>query len=328
MQDKLKEKNPSNRYYMARIDDWKTTEKRPTAVITECIGEAGNLAAETLRILKANDICTEQYEEKGGAEAVHESLKVFTKELDESGDWKIPEKEIESRLDLRKRRTFTIDPISARDLDDALSIEHIRDSVYEIGVHIADVSYFVQQGTDLDMEALKRGTSTYFTHQVFPMLPRLLSERLCSLNPNVDRLTYSIFYRLDLSTGAPDPSYVPVIKRSVIRSCAKWNYELVQKILEDEVTSEDQLEESMRPQGQKFEDLASDVFTMNMVAQARRKKRFEAGSIEFNNREFNFTLNEATQYPINYSESPRMQSKQLVEEFMLLANILVAEHLF
>jgi exoribonuclease R len=137
---------------MARIDDWKTTEKRPSAVITECIGEAGNLAAETLRILKANDICTEQYEEKGGAEAVHESLKIFTKELDEHGDWKIPQKEIESRLDLRGRRIFTIDPISARDLDDGLSVELVG-SVYEIGVHIADVSYFVQQGTDLDMEA-------------------------------------------------------------------------------------------------------------------------------------------------------------------------------
>ena len=107
----------------------------------------------------------------------------------------------------------------------------------------------MQQGTDLDMEALKRGTSTYFTHQVFPMLPRLLSERLCSLNPNVDRLTYSIFFRLDLSTGALDPSHSPVIRRSVIRSCAKWNYELVQKILDGEVTGEDQLDEGVRPEG-------------------------------------------------------------------------------
>ena len=89
----------------------------------------------------------------------------------------------------------------AKDLDDALSIEKVQDSIYEIGVHIADVSYFVQQGSDLDKEALKRATSTYFVHKVYPMLPRLLCEKLCSLNPNVDRLTYSIFFRIDIGTG-------------------------------------------------------------------------------------------------------------------------------
>ena len=102
MQDKFKERNPSNRYYIARIEDWKTTEKRPTAEITECIGETGNLVAETLRILKANAICTEQYEDKADTGVVHECLKVFTKDIDtDSGEWKIPQVEIESRLDLR-----------------------------------------------------------------------------------------------------------------------------------------------------------------------------------------------------------------------------------
>ena len=205
----------------------------------ESIGEAGNLAAESLRILRANDICTEKYDVEG-EETVHECLKVFAKDIDPATkEWKIPGSEIKSRLDLREKRIFTIDPITARDLDDALSIERIDGTVYEIGVHIADVSYFVQQGTDLDKEALKRSTSTYFVHEVYPMLPRLLCEQLCSLNPGVDRLTYSVFFRMDLASGALDKSYAPRIQRSVIKSCAKWNYQLVQGIIDAKITGAD-----------------------------------------------------------------------------------------
>jgi exoribonuclease R len=176
-----------------------------------------------------HSICTDNYENEKDEPTsnVHECLKPFASNIDPAtNEWIIPESEIKKRLDLRKKRIFTIDPITAKDLDDALSIEKITGTIYEIGVHIADVSYFVQQGSDLDKEALKRSTSTYFVHKVFPMLPRLLCERLCSLNPNVDRLTYSIFYRLDLATGEIDTSFVPKIERSIINSCAKWNYEL------------------------------------------------------------------------------------------------------
>lgn len=133
---------------------------------------------------------------------MHECLRNFTKNIDPiSNEWIIPEQEMEKRLDLRKKRIFTIDPITAQDLDDALSIDKIDEYIYEIGVHIADVSYFVEQGTDLDKEAIKRCTSTYFVHKVYPMLPRLLCEKLCSLNPNVDRLAYSIFFKMDFRTG-------------------------------------------------------------------------------------------------------------------------------
>jgi exoribonuclease R len=114
-------------------------------------------------------------------------------------------------MDLRKKRIFTIDPLTAKDLDDALSIDKITDKIYEIGVHIADVSYFVQQGTELDREAQLRCTSVYFVHKVYPMLPRLLCERLCSLNPQVDRLSYSIFFRMDITTGEVDKTFMPKI---------------------------------------------------------------------------------------------------------------------
>jgi DIS3-like exonuclease 2 len=125
------------------------------------------------------------------------------------------------------------------DLDDALSIDHITGNIYEIGVHIADVSYFVQQGTELDLEAQLRCTSVYFVQRVYPMLPRLLCEKLCSLNPQVDRLSYSIFFRLDISTGEVDKSFQPKLARTIMRSCAKWNYQLVQDILDKVITRED-----------------------------------------------------------------------------------------
>lgn len=177
-----------------------------------------------------HDIWTDEYESEGHklSDKVHESLRIFTKNIDPAtGEWKIPEEELKLRVDLRKKRIFTIDPITAKDLDDALSIDKITDSIYEIGVHIADVSYFVTQGSELDLEAQLRCTSTYFVHKVYPMLPRLLCEKLCSLNPDVDRLSYSIFYRIDINTGEIDKSYIPKICRSVMRSCAKWNYQLV-----------------------------------------------------------------------------------------------------
>ena len=204
------------------------------------IGEAGDLDAESMRLLRTFDICTDQYEidnpatepqtekqkyEKVYAGPVLESLQPFIDKLDpETGEWQIPEEEITKRLDLRKKRIFTIDPATAKDLDDALSIEKINDSVYEIGVHIADVTYFVQYGSEVDKAAQLRCTSTYFVHKVYPMLPKLLCEKLCSLNPNVDRLAYSVFFRMDRNTGKLVEDFKPVFKRSIIRSCAQWDY--------------------------------------------------------------------------------------------------------
>lgn len=157
-----------------------------------------------------HDIWSDEYEtpEQKLSDKVHESLRIFTKDIDDATcEWRIPEEEIKKRRDLRSKRIFTIDPLTAKDLDDALSIDKITDSIYEIGVHIADVSYFVQQGTELDKEAQLRCTSVYFVHKVYPMLPRLLCERLCSLNPQVDRLSYSVFFRMDINTGEIDKSF-------------------------------------------------------------------------------------------------------------------------
>jgi len=183
-----------------------------------------------MRLLRTFDICTEAYENEDmePTDNVHESLRMFANDIDpETKEWIIPGSELKKRLDLREKRIFTIDPLTAKDLDDALSIDQITEHIFEIGVHIADVSYFVQQGSQLDDEALKRCTSTYFVHKVYPMLPRLLCERLCSLNPKVDRLAYSCFFRMDKRTGKLDESFEPRFERTVIRTCAKWNYDLV-----------------------------------------------------------------------------------------------------
>lgn len=259
-------RKPKDRYYIAKFESWNVGFIRPMCRITDHIGEAGDLRAESLRILKMNDVWTDEYEAEGQkiSEKVTDSLKVFTKDLDpKTQEWVIPEEEIKLRLDLRKKRIFTIDPLTAKDLDDALSIDKITDSIYEIGVHIADVSYFVQQGTELDREAQLRCTSVYFVHKVYPMLPRLLCERLCSLNPQVDRLSYSIFFRMDINTGEVDKSFTPKIARTVMRSCAKWNYQLVQDILDKKITSVEQIDEQYRPKEQSFQDMVKDCFLMH-----------------------------------------------------------------
>jgi exoribonuclease R len=186
--------NAKECYFTAQFKEWTKFQKKPVLTITSCIGEAGNLEAESMRLLKTHEICTEAYSED------LECLRPLMQNMN-GEEWVIPKEELASRLDLRGTRIFTIDPITARDLDDALSVTKVSDNVYEIGVHIADVSYFVAEGTLLDEEAQKRCTSTYFVHKVFPMLPPLLCEKLCSLNPNVDRLAYSILFKMDSITG-------------------------------------------------------------------------------------------------------------------------------
>jgi exoribonuclease R len=147
IEDLKAKKKPNHRYYIVKMKSWNSHSIRPACNVLSSIGEAGNLDAESLRLLKSHDIWSDEYETEGQgiSEKVHESLRIFTKDIDPiSGEWIIHPDEIKRRVDLRERRIFTIDPITAKDLDDALSIEKISDFIYEIGVHIADVSYFVQ----------------------------------------------------------------------------------------------------------------------------------------------------------------------------------------
>lgn len=217
----------------------------------------------------------------------------------------IPRKEISSRLDLRNEMVFTIDPEDARDFDDAISLRKISADLYELGVHIADVSHYVREGGVLDVEAYKRGTSVYLTSGVIPMLPHKLSNEICSLNPNVDRLTYSVIMHIRPTGAVVDYKFA----KSVIRSKRRFTYEEVQKIIDS-------------GKG----DHAGTILEMNKLARTLTKIRSRAGSIDFDLPEAKFVFDELGR-PVEIITKQRLDSHRLVEEFMLMANKTVAAHI-
>jgi ribonuclease R len=217
----------------------------------------------------------------------------------------IPAEELQRRLDLRDHDIFTIDPEDARDFDDAVSLKKISDDTFELGVHIADVSHFVRPGNPLDAEAYRRGTSVYLTNGVIPMLPHKLSNEICSLKPDVDRLTYSVIMDMNSSGKVLDYKFA----KTVIRSKRRFSYEEVQKIIETG-----------------HGDFASVIKEMNALAHTLARLRNRAGSIDFDLPEAKFVFDELGR-PIEIIKKTRLDSHRLVEEFMLLANKTVATHI-
>lgn len=215
----------------------------------------------------------------------------------------IPASEIQIRKDIRDVFTITIDPVDAKDFDDAISIRKIKNGNWEIGVHIADVSYYVRPGTALDTEAYARATSVYLPDRVVPMLPERISNELCSLRPGEDKLAFSIIFQINEEGKVVQHWY----GRTVIHSNHRFTYEEVQDIIE---TGE----------GLHFEE----ILLLNNLAQQFRKKRFKKGAINFSSQEVRFKLNENGK-PIGIVVKESKESHQLVEEFMLLANKYIAE---
>lgn len=216
---------------------WVGTSKLPWGHNVRFVGEAGEIHSETKALLAGNGVDHGDF-----PHTVLRSLQAFLpteKDEVESGanirgsKWKIPDEEIATRRDLRKERIFTIDPTGARDLDDALSVTPLGDGTVEIGVHIADVTFFVRPNSDLDREARRRATTVYLVQQAIPMLPPLLCEELCSLNPQVDRLTYSCIWRMNADgTLVDEPAW---FGRTVIRSCCKLDYQTAQRMIEGSI---------------------------------------------------------------------------------------------
>ncbi len=212
-------------------------------------------------------------------------------------------KEIESRRDCRDILTFTIDPVDAKDFDDAISIKKIKNNLYEIGIHIADVSYYVVPESILDEEAYKRATSVYLPDRVNPMLPEKISNELCSLRPHEDKFTFSAIFEIT-AAGEVKNHW---IGRTVIHSNHRFTYEDVQSIIENE------------------EGLyAEQILLLNTIAQKWRKQRFQKGAINFSSQEVRFILDEKGK-PIGITVKESKEAHQLVEECMLLANKTVAE---
>jgi ribonuclease R len=217
---------------------------------------------------------------------------------------KITTSEVRKRKDFRKQLTFTIDPVDAKDFDDAISIKKLRGGYYEIGVHIADVSHYVMPDTALDKEADKRATSVYLPDRVLPMLPEKISNELCSLRPHEDKLTFSAVFKMNEKGEIKDHW----LGRTVIHSKHRFTYEEVQDIIE---TGEGPYE--------------TEVLLLNKIAQILRKQRFDDGAINFSSQEVRFQL-DGDGKPIGIVIKESKEAHQLIEEFMLLANRTVAEY--
>ncbi|MGF6930123.1 ribonuclease R [Chitinophaga sp. W2I13] len=217
----------------------------------------------------------------------------------------ISEEEVGKRKDIRKILTMTIDPVDAKDFDDAISIRLLKNGLYELGVHIADVSHYVLPGTELDKEADKRATSVYLPDRVLPMLPEKISNELCSLRPHEDKLTFSAMFQMN-EKGEVKQHW---IGRTVIHSDHRFTYEEVQEIIE----------------GKSEGPYKNEVMLLNRIAQTLRKQRFVHGAINFSSQEVRFKLDE-TGKPIGIVIKESKEAHQLIEEFMLLANKTIAAY--
>ena len=285
---KKNENFSKNKKYIAKVINWGNSNKKPEAQIIKCIGESGKNETEinsiiydfNLPVKFPNDVIVE------------------TEKLDE----KISEKEINNRKDLRHLDSFTIDPDDAKDFDDALSIEK-EGGFYNIGIHIADVSHFFNNKTQINNEAEKRATSIYLVDRTIPMLPEKLSNNLCSLKPNVDRLTFSVLIKMDEKFKIIS-SWVG---RTIIHSKKRFTYEDAQESIDN---SNGLFHEKLN--------------MLNKVAKHIRKNRFDSGSFNFRSNEVKFKLDKEKK-PIGVYKKVRKDTHKLVEEFMLLANKIVAE---
>jgi len=208
-------------------------------------------------------------------------------------------------LDLRSEQTITIDPATARDFDDALSLTKLENGNYYLGVHIADVSHYVEENSALDKEAEKRGNSVYLVDRVIPMLPESLSNEICSLNPNAIRYTFSVMMEIDDKLEIKNY----IISPSMIKSCRRFTYDEVQTIIDTNEGDEKEL-----------------VLELNSLAKKFRKERIKKGSLNYSTKEVNFILDDKL-FPVDVELHQTTDSTALVEEFMLLANKQVAKHL-
>jgi len=268
--------------------------------VVEVLGKSGELSAEIKSVAREYHLTTEF-----PPEVLLEANAV------PSG---IPQTEIDRRRDLRNLLCFTIDPEDAKDFDDAVSLEPLQDGNYRLGVHIADVSYYVSDGSEIDKEALKRSTSVYFPQGVIPMLPEKLSNGLCSLRPDEDRLAFTVF--MNVSPRGTVKEYE--IVESIIRSKRRFSYEDVQELM-------NRLERSQAvlPSDVPFAGVIRQMFLLSTVL---TKKRMKEGSIDFDSTEAKFEFDEQGK-PVKIIKKVRLESHRLVEECMLLANRVVARHI-
>ena len=288
----------SNQKILVKVTSWGDAKKNPEGEVIKIIGEKGTNEAEIQSIVLDKGLDTDFPEEiEKEAELVAQKARQKFNE------------EISSRKDFRNVLTFTIDPEDAKDFDDAISYQKLPDGI-EVGVHIADVSYYVEEKSLLDREARNRGFSIYLVDRTIPMLPEVLSNDLCSLRPDEDRLAFSAVFKLDKNNNIVSHWF----GKSVIRSRKRFSYEAAQKVLDNN---------SPTGGGELFQELNF----LNNFSKQLRKKRFEKGAIDFDSDEVRFELDE-TGKPIKVFKKARLDTHKLIEELMLMANREVAEFVY
>ncbi|MGI8892760.1 MAG: ribonuclease R [Bacteroidia bacterium] len=279
---------------IASLIEWPDNAKNPIGKISHVLGRPGDNEAEINAIVI----------EYGFPLAFPEKVENDAERI----PFEIPAEEIKKRRDFRKITTFTIDPVDAKDFDDALSVRSLKDEypdkqVWEIGIHIADVSHYLAPGSDLDKEAYKRATSIYLVDRTIPMLPEKLSNGVCSLRPNEEKLCYSAVFHIDEEANVLDEWF----GRTVILSDHRFAYEDAQQVIE---TGKGKL--------------AHEILTLDRLAKIMRQERFIKGAIAFDKVEVKFKLDEKS-HPIGVYIKESKDANKLIEEFMLLANKKVAE---
>ena len=276
---------------IAAITYWGDKYENPIGEIVDILGDTGNNNTEMHAILA----------EYGLPYSYPQEIEKEANKIPET----ITEDEIKRRIDFRTTTTFTIDPRDAKDFDDALSIKDLGDGLWEVGVHIADVTHFVPEGGIIDQEAVKRATSVYLVDRTVPMLPEHLSNFICSLRPDEEKLTCSCIFTINDLAEVIDYK----IARTIIKSDRRFTYEEAQEIIET-------------GKG----DFATEVLRLNDLAKKLREKRFASGAIAFERSEVRFEIDD-TGKPVSVFFKESKDSNKLIEEFMLLANKYVAQHI-
>lgn len=292
---------------VVKLSRWNATHKRPIGVIKQVFGKAGDHTTEMNSILFENSIDS--------------TFPIGVLNDAEQISFEISQKEIDKREDFRGTITFTIDPETAKDFDDALSFKCLENNIYEIGVHIADVGHYIKPGSHLDREAYKRSTSTYLVDRCIPMLPERLSNGVCSLRPNEDKLVFSVVFKIDLTQPGECKVLDKRFVKAVINSGKRYSYEQAQDVIE---TAEKDAPFGGPSGGVlTFDDFDLAVLKMNEIAKMIRGERFKRGAVSFEKKEVKFKL-DSDGAPIGVYFKESKDSNKLIEEFMLLANQAVA----
>jgi len=285
---------------------WRKNDLSPIGRVIEVLGRPGEHETEINTIIEQNQLPLK----------FPNKVDQYVKNIEK----KISKKEIEKRRDVRNTLTFTIDPEDAKDFDDAISFKELEKNIYEVGIHIADVGHYVEEKSILDKEAYNRATSIYLVDRVVPMLPEILSNKVCSLRPDEEKYTFSAIFNINNKGEILEEWF----GKSIIKSDRRFSYEEAQEIIE---TKKGKIRKEIALKNKEYkikEEMVKAILILNKIAITLREERKKQGSINFNKKEIKFKL-DSENNPIEVIFKENKEANKLIEEFMLLANKKVAE---